>query len=115
MRPLVDLALDAGTILRLTRFVVLDDLGAWLVRYPAYRWASRKDPHGTGWPTKAVSGLDCKWCAGYWVAVGVLGMSLITRRHPGPWRFIQSTLTANYVAATLDGYLQDQDDQEEEE
>lgn len=36
---IVDALLAAGAATRLTRFVVTEDLGGWVIRHPAQRWA----------------------------------------------------------------------------
>jgi hypothetical protein len=96
--------------MRLTRLVVVDDLGAWAIRYPAYRWAAKVDPTERGWPSKAVSGLDCPFCVGTWVGFAVLAATAVTRdRTPlgRAWRFVAAGLTLNEIAAHLGARLGD--------
>jgi hypothetical protein len=99
-----------GATMRLTRLVVTDDLGVWVLKWPARRWAARADPHSTGWQTKAVSGLDCPFCVGTWVGYGVLASYCLARRSPwlgGCWRFVAAGLALNEVAAHLGARLGD--------
>lgn len=94
----VDCLLALGFTLRLTRLVVLDDLGRWLLREPAQKWADSHEPtidgipawkavasgrmHATptpqpGWRSKLVSGLTCPFCVGFWLAALVVASLLI--------------------------------------
>lgn len=115
--------LALGAAARLTRLVVADEIGQWWVKDPidaaAQRWyerettkvesrrnALRRMGHGEDlvldrvpdleqpWWWKYRSGLDCPFCVGFWIGVGVLA----TRKVPG-WKFAASALTLNYVAA----------------
>lgn len=67
----------------------------------AYRESySEKDPYT--WQAKVVSGLECPYCASYWVGAGVLLSGLLVQRHPvarSIWRFVTGTLALNYLAA----------------
>ena len=114
-----DVLLAAGSALRLTRFVVLDDLGRWLVREPAYRWANaaehpvtwlqvgRSDPAladtpdpANGWRSKTVGGLECPFCIGFWISSAVV-ISRALAGHEGrgakAWRILASALTLSEV------------------
>lgn len=121
-------ALAAGATARLTRLVVTDEIGQWWVKDPldeaAARWWERHVEHveqrrdalrriGRGaaanaleaeqpWWWKYRSGLDCPFCVGFWIGVGVLA----TRRVPG-WKFAASALTLNYVTAHVGARLGD--------
>lgn len=112
---LLDLLLVLGVTLRLTRLLTVDDLGWWLVRSPAYRWAARPNsdpgeppipydpdvPPAT-WRQKLVSGLDCPFCAGFWIGAMVL-LSLALCGGPGDalafWRYAAGAFTLSYVSA----------------
>lgn len=125
-----DLLLLLGLTLRLTRLIVADDFpGTWLIREPAARWAAAndwryvvkdtqmtEDEHGLaftgqidqepdpGWRTKAVEGLSCPFCIGFWIAAA---MMLILAAVGGPghapdwWRIIAGIFALNWVAAHL--------------
>lgn len=108
---LLDLLLVLGASLRLTRFVVTDDLGGWWIRDPAERWARVNDHYGvaevitgTGWRGRLVSGLFCPFCVGFWIGVLTLA-SLALAGGPGDtaewWRWVAGALSLNWVAAHL--------------
>ena len=110
---------------RLTRLVVTDDLGFWLLRSPAVAWAERgdgyrmvEDPDGSymepieGWRTKLVSGLGCPWCVGFWIAA--LSMVLIyLAGGPGDtaiwWKILAGSLALNYLSTAVGARLGDFD------
>ena len=113
-----DMALVLGATMRLTRLVVKDDLGFWLLRRPVYRWAAQhetqvvppleRDPwtdgveDPLGWQQKLVSGLDCPFCVGFWVGTATLASYAVARQHPvsrWAWRFVAGALTLNEIAA----------------
>lgn len=127
---LLDLALAAGATLRLTRFVTSDWLGEWWLVAPARRWANQHDnplpataqiapelsraqadalwaesqtpEPANGWRSKAVKGLDCPFCVGFWIGGLVLLAAVILPRVPvlgGLWRFGAGALALNYVVA----------------
>lgn len=104
---LVDGLLTLGATMRLTRLVVADDLGAWWIKAPLYDLVFDRIPeHDSRSRTVAINylrGLDCKWCVGYWIAVGTLASEHLTResRLRPAWRFVTGTLALNYLAATL--------------
>lgn len=134
--PLDDAALIVGATLRLTRAVVTDDIGKWWVRGPilkraeAYladrqrQWtALGEDAEGKAdpsieappvWWQKYLDGLDCPFCVGFHLGWLVLLSYLIARkaRLLGPWRFVTSALTLNYVTAHLGVRLGDVGDEE---
>lgn len=105
--PLSTLALTLGATVRLTRFVVADKLGEWLIHepiderrylYAARKWAENRDKGIPGFPSSPYGliaewdegyeapskwwryreGLDCPWCVGYWLGAGVLAGSVLT-------------------------------------
>lgn len=149
---LADLALLLGFTLRLTRLVVTDDLGGWLIRTPARRWANYRErsivgPGGRGLQSygdnaetraatehtltlpvdpdngprsKLVSGLDCPFCVGFWLAA-LAALSLVVAGGPGAdgtlavvWRLVAGVLTLNWLAAHIGSRLGDAGYAEEE-
>jgi len=104
--PLADAALALGSTMRLTRLVLLDDLGLWLIRQPAFDLAKRHDPEGETWVGKAHSGLDCTFCVGYWIGAGV-ALAYLPKRTRPLWRFVTATLTLNEVSGHLGARLGD--------
>ncbi len=122
----IDIALLLGFTLRLIRLVVIDDLGGWLIREPAQRWVMRRaEKSGRDWArTKAyklVSGLDCPFCVGFWLAALTMA-SLLVAGGPGAdgslsmvWRVVAGVFTLNWVAAHVGsrlgdaGYADDED------
>ena len=100
----MDGLLTLGATLRLTRLVVVDDLGEMWVRAPMYRAVLDLVPqHQHSTAIRYLEGLECKWCVGYWIAVGTLASEALTRDTPlrPAWRFVTGTLALNYLAATL--------------
>ena len=130
---LMDVLLAVGLAMRLTRFVVTDDLGGWWIRHPVMRAVVRYEQHHphtrrpdttvTMWRGETVAvrmpwrenlsdGLHCPWCVGFWIDVAVLA-SLWAVGGPGdaaePWRWIAAAFTLNYVAAHIGARLGDTD------
>jgi hypothetical protein len=100
---LLDAALVPLATARLARLVTTDDWGQWVLVDPIERacGCSRDEPDPKGFVAKAVTGLGCPFCVGYWIGVGVLA-SGIAARHTGPsthraWRFVMAGLALNYV------------------
>lgn len=93
---------------RLTRFVVADNLGRWLVKDPVdaamdrYAEQHAEEP----WWWKYREGLDCPFCAGFWLGLGVLAGEQVLGGNRA-WRTITGALAMNYVVghlvARLDG------------
>lgn len=120
---ILDGALVLGATARLTRLVITDDLGLWLIKKPVVEWASRRHPlpvirEGVtelrgwepNWRDKLVSGIDCPFCVGFWIGAGVLGGTMVTRpatRLGRVWRFVLAALSLNYVAAHTGARLGD--------
>jgi hypothetical protein len=136
-RP-TDVALVALATARLTRFVVSDTLGDWLIVRPLKRAAMKREdaaidrlrddanthPHDLVAMTrldnydasnpitpaaKAVTGLDCPHCVGYWIGAGVITTYVVARRSRtalAAWRYVASTLALSYavghVSARID-------------
>ena len=113
-----DWILLLGSTMRLTRLIVKDDLGAWLVRHPAWEWAQPGEmpPHhlqtlgGHLSRTNLISGLECPFCVGFWIGTANLAAMLISRRRPSSraaWRFMAAAFTLNEIAAHLGARLGD--------
>lgn len=116
-----DAVLVLGATMRLTRFVVTDTLGAWLIRdqvdaamvryeereYEAAENEGRdvREP----WWWKYREGLECPWCVGFWIGVGVLGSYHLVGRGRA-WQFVATALTLNEVSARLGTVLGDFDE-----
>ena len=101
-------ALTAGATLRLTRLVVADDIGRWWLAEPAYRAAlAYHAQHGTApWWDRYRSGLDCPFCAGFWIALGATATGA-RWGHTRPWRLLAGALTLSYLAAHIGARLGD--------
>lgn len=104
--PWFDWLLVIGATLRLTRFVILDDLGRRLIRYPLEEllvWGLR--------PSKQwlIEGLTCPFCVGFWIGLAVLTSTLgAAALSPGEhlaWEVILAALTLNYLAAHVGARL----------
>lgn len=118
----LDVLLVLGFTLRLARLVITDDVGLWAVRGPASLWAQRHDsepyasPDEVGsvwvprWRSKAVSGLLCPFCVGFWLGCVVLA-SLWLLGGPGHapdwWRYLSGVFTLNWCAAHIGSRLGD--------
>lgn len=118
------LLLVLGATMRLTRFIITDDLGSWLIKAPARRWANyaeqvpdpaklwsedileeAPDPDA-GWRSKIVSGLDCPFCVGFWVgALVLLSYAIVGKTRL--WKFVAGVFSLNEVAAHLGSRLGD--------
>lgn len=113
----VDLALATFLILRLSRFLTTDFLGAWWVTHPATAWAIKHDgslltyesgalalDDEQGWRSKLVSGLECPFCVGFWIGAIVLA-SLWMVGGPGHaaewWRWMAGVFTMNYIVGHI--------------
>lgn len=89
-----DIAMAVGATLRLSRVVTTDDAGM-LVRIPAERWA--KDSVNR---QHVVGGLECPFCVGFWIGLGVLTTYAAVRKNPAAltgWRVAAGSLAMNYV------------------
>lgn len=125
---LVDVLLLAGLTARLTRFVVTDDLGGWMIRHPIHRflvnhtgtWRTDKDPViyydnvivSPPWQEKITRLFHCPWCIGSWLAAGC-ALSLYVAGGPGHaaewWRYLAGVFALNYVVAHVGVRLGDTD------
>lgn len=115
---LTRLALVVLATTRLIRFVTEDSLGDWWIRRPVRQWAIDRtvgldgvepedfdaevdDPALWSWRVKLASGIDCRWCSGFWVGVLVLAGEVVLSRIPlvrHLWRFGLVALSLNVVA-----------------
>jgi hypothetical protein len=119
-----DVVLVVGSTMRLSRLVVADDLGRWMVVWPAYRWAERhrrplppapgpfapEQEWAPNWRDRLVTGLDCPFCVGTWIGFAVLGATSLSSpqtRLGRLWRFVMAGLALNEVAAHLGARLGD--------
>lgn len=118
---LLDIALAIGATVRLTRLVVVDEIGEWWFRKPlenaADRWAVRElaraqaageEPRTPRW-WKYQSLWHCPHCTSFWAAVGVLLSGLVLRRlgpvGVGLWRFGTGALAISSIAGHLSAHL----------
>lgn len=88
---LADCLLALGACLRLTRFVVADDVpGAWWI----------KDPLSKASNTRYLDGLDCPFCVGVWMSAAVV-LGLFLAGGPGEaahwWRYGAGFLSLAWV------------------
>lgn len=76
----------------------------------AVRAAEEAAMEPQGWRSKLVSGADCPWCWGFWLA-GLCLLSLLVAGGPGEahwvWRAVAGWFTLNYVAAHIGPRLGD--------
>ena len=111
-------ALLTLTAARLTRLVVWDEIADWWLKDPidraAQRWYSEQtealrtaDGHVVRevepeqpWWWKYRSGLDCPYCVGFWLGVGVLAIDAAAGEHP-IWRLTRDALAMNMVVAPV--------------
>lgn len=120
MDKIIRLALVVLATARLVRLVTEDSLGDWWVRRPVRQWAIDRtggldgvepedfddavgDPSRWSWRVKLASGIDCRWCVGFWLGVLVLIGEALTAtralRWARPlWTFALSALALNVVA-----------------
>ena len=106
------LLLAAGLTARLTRLVVVDDIGLWWLRGPLSAWAWSRPQNGRlGWRAKLVTGFSCPFCVGFWIGAAVLGSLALVG---GPdsyghgasvWRWIAGVFTLNYIVAHIGSRL----------
>lgn len=117
------LLLVLGATMRLTRFIITDELGSWLIKAPARRWANYAeqvpDPQtwsettleeapdpDAGWRSKIVSGLDCPFCVGFWLGALVL-LSYAMFGKTRLWQFVAGVFSLNEIAAHAGSRLGD--------
>lgn len=107
MIRLQDALLATGASVRLSRAVTTDTIGL-VVREPAHRWANRHDHFfvgdelwsRNGWRTHLVDGLECPFCVGFWIGLGVVVLRVAVDDRPKAvkaWRTVAAALTMNYA------------------
>ena len=128
MNNITDAALNTLTAARLTRFVTTDEMGEWWIKDPVDRAMGRYvdrvheeydrtgEPFGEPWWWKYRSGLDCKWCVGFWLASATTAATTLVRgtRAEGVWRFVRVCFATNYAAALVQNLEAPNDDDEDE-
>ena len=116
---ILDLILALGACLRLTRFIVADDLpGQWYIKDPLWKsaWAkssaneraafnSTDDPADLhGWRGKMIGGLGCPYCISVWMA-GLTVLTLAIAGGPGDaadwWRYPAGFLTLAWLTGHI--------------
>lgn len=114
-QDLLELLLLFGSVVRLTRFVVSDDLGLWLIKKPARKWSGH-DPEyiPLSKKEKLVSGLDCPFCVGFWISFIMTVIYFIVDPNStslttvsGWWFVVSGALTLNWFAAHIGARLGD--------
>lgn len=104
--PWFDWLLIVGATLRLTRFLIVDDLGKRLYREPLEEGLIGRLPVRWHW---LVDGLSCPFCVGFWIGFVLLVLTLgASDSHPAfhlGWEVLLAALTLNYLAAHLGSRL----------
>lgn len=104
--PWFDWLLIVGATLRLTRFLIVDDLGKRLIRYMLEELLVRWLPASKHW---LVDGLSCPFCVGFWIGAAVLALTLgvsgVTDGSYLIWEALLASLALNYLAAHLGSRL----------
>lgn len=132
MKRIFPIMLVVGATLRLTRFIVSDTLGEWLIVRPAKRWGEKADIQAlneaydlkqAGFSarsdelyektqdeepltpqSKLVSGLECPFCVGFWVGLIVLIADRVLPRR-GILRTLWNVLTSALSLNYLTGHI----------
>jgi hypothetical protein len=121
---LLSFVLAVPATMRLTRFITTDWLGEWTLVRPIKRWAFRAEvaeeqairsliqsglsvgeaygdtpaEEPRTWQGKLAKGLDCPFCIGFWLGLGVLVLATITPRVLRPiLNIMLGSLAMNYV------------------
>lgn len=107
--PPTDAALACVAAARLSRIVTTDTIGE-IVRGPSQRWAAGHEHAESppGWRTHLVGGLQCPFCVGFWLGLGVIGSYAVVRDKPkalAAWRFLAAGLSMNYVVGHVSSRL----------
>jgi hypothetical protein len=104
--PWFDWLLVVGATLRLTRFVISDDLGVRLLRNPIEDFLIERLRPTRHW---LAEGLSCPFCVGFWIGALVLVLTVAATFDPAPvrlvWEAILAALTLNYLAAHVGSRL----------
>lgn len=124
---LVDFALLLLATLRLSRLVMADDLGKWMILRPTAQWldgyltrrvgdgdtpTQRADFEGYRKRVFLAGGLTCPFCIGFWIGAILLlvGYSLGNLGHfPGLFRLALGMLALNYLVGHIASRLGDVD------
>lgn len=58
-----------------------------------------EDDEPISWQARLVSGLECPYCVGFWIGVGVIGSYIFARRTGSmkAWRIANSAFALNYI------------------
>lgn len=137
--------LALGATARLTRFIVLDDLGHWTIKGPFQRHAAKaeaeavedlvayiahvekhadvahvpaaiqrrerlvratdpEDPEPLTIREKISHGLNCPYCVSTWIGMAVVGVGLLSRKHPAT-RAIAATIAGGLTASYISGAI----------
>lgn len=122
-----DLLLALGAALRLTRFIVADDIpGRWWIKDPVVRvynrsrvrWLRRHPdalPHTAPEPRwgRYADGLSCPFCMSVWMSAAVVG-SLVLAGGPGAvadwWRVGAGILTLAWMTGHIAAWAGDTED-----
>lgn len=124
---------------RVIRLVVVDDLGALLVREPVERWQNRMAARWWAGRTpeqiaqaeerrtvparvRLLDMVGCPWCIGFWIGAAMIalwqGALVLAGGWEIAWTAVCGALALNYVVAHLMGALGDfdgDDDDDDEE
>jgi hypothetical protein len=101
---------------RLVRLLLVDELGLQL-RTPLEIWLTSKSPVSRYW---LIDGLGCPWCVGFWIGLGVLGVSPFFLLAAAPawltmtWYWLMAGLSLNYLVGHLYARLDYSDPQDDE-
>lgn len=120
---LLDLLLALGATLRLTRFVVADDVpGTWWIKDPlrdrmyadlaAQAQRGVEEPQRPRW-SRYIEGLSCPYCFSVWAA-GAVTVALLLAGGPGDaadwWRYVAGFLTLAWMTGHIAARVGDTED-----
>jgi hypothetical protein len=114
VREILDLLILILATARLTRLVIVDELGMWALRAPLYRAAGFDPLNGEEPATlraKAVTGLTCPFCVGFWLGLTLLVPLVLTGGpgHAAPaWEAAAGAFALNYLAGHLSAWADGQ-------
>lgn len=88
---------------RLTRAVVVDDLGDRVVQQPLKRLIPDED--------HALRVLaSCPWCVGFWITLAVVAIEYTPLGRTAAWRILTTALAAHYSTTHLAAWLGEYDE-----
>ena len=104
-----------GAVVRLTRFVVLDDLGHWLIKAPLQHWAwvravkadktwDEEDTDTMPTGVRAAHGLGCPFCVSTWLGIGATALALaatLNTTTQTAWFIVAAGLTMSYLTGHI--------------